>query len=425
MRDLALPTLAASTTLLAIYAAGLIFVAQHVADRYTPVLYPVVVRKVGFIWLGLLTAVALASLGLAMIKLSFWADLVDAALLVLALLLTVLGLFRTFQQAADRKRVLGMVETVSGDNRVTALRDLVWTSANRGDVAATEYMLEFPPYHSKERADLVDWITQYSQLLEQPWMRQAVLKSLTAGEFDEDAAELLGPVIVRLLVHCLDHEWFDSAKEIILVAMRAAEGTSQFTYRHMNTIFDIGFNLHYIGEEGTASERTCERAPKSLKDLQDLFVALLVSLRRSVIRQRSRMSVTQYCSLLQRLAESRIGPMVVSSQVWDIVEEAYKYDLLELDALESLASVLGEERYGWSAGFLSEEDIMEDLDRRAAHLGLYIVALGHGDQLGRMMGNARLSNRKRMPGRLAMHNNLSEDIYAAVAKELGYRRWRK
>jgi hypothetical protein len=425
LRDLALPTLASSTTLLAIYAAGLIFVAQHVADRYTPVLYPVVVRKVGFVWLGLLTTVAFASLVLAMIKASFWANVADAALLVLALLLTVLGLYRTFRDAADRKRMLGMVNFVSGENRLTALRDLTWTSASRGDVTSTEFLLEFSPYHSKERADLVDWITQYSQLLEQPWMRQAVLNSLTAGDFDEEAAKQLGPVVIRLLVHCLDHEWFDSARDVILGAVRTVEGASEFTSYHMYMIFDVGFNLHYIGEEGRASERHSQRSPEALKDLQDLFVAKLTSVRRSVIGKHSRGSVTQYCYLLQRLAEVRIGPMFVSSQVWDIVEDAYKQDLLEQDALESLASVIGEERYDWERGFPSEEEAMKDLDRRAAHLALYIVALGQGDQVGRMMGNAHLSHGKRMPERLAMHNNLGEDIYARVAKELGYRSWPK
>jgi hypothetical protein len=82
MRDLAVPTLTITARLLAIYAAGLIFVAQHVADRYTPILYPVVVRRIGGIWLGLLGAIVLAPLGLALIKYSFPTNMAQVALLV-------------------------------------------------------------------------------------------------------------------------------------------------------------------------------------------------------------------------------------------------------------------------------------------------------------------------------------------------------
>jgi hypothetical protein len=95
VRDLALPVLAGATTLLAIYAAGLIFVAQHIADRYTPFLYPKVVRRIGgfFVALTLTTAAALA---LTLIRLTLWINIGDAVLLVSALFFTTFGLFKTF-----------------------------------------------------------------------------------------------------------------------------------------------------------------------------------------------------------------------------------------------------------------------------------------------------------------------------------------
>jgi len=136
-------------------------------------------------------------------------------------------------------------------------------------------------------------------------------------------------------------------------------------------------------------------------------------------------SVTQFCMLLERLAESRIGLFYLSSHVWEILEGSYKDNLLEEDALESLASLIGECRFYNREDFPDFIDEEAELDSRAAHLALYIVALGYKDQLGRMMGNARFGHLKRMPPRLAMSNNMGEDIYSTVAKELSYKTWPK
>lgn len=83
MRDLAIPVLEGSITLLAIYAAGLIFVAQHIAERYTPALYPAAVRKIGGVWLALLALIALGALTIALLPLSQQTNSADAVLLAL------------------------------------------------------------------------------------------------------------------------------------------------------------------------------------------------------------------------------------------------------------------------------------------------------------------------------------------------------
>lgn len=422
MRDLALPALATSSTLLAIYAACLIFVAQHIADRYTPVLYPTVVRRVGLVWLGSLSVVVLLSLASTLVTVAAWTNIVDAVLLVSALALTVFGLYRTFQDAADRERILGMVRRLDHKERITALRDLVWSSVNRGDVTSTEFLLSSAAYGSQEQAELVDWITQYSQLLEQPWLRQAILTNLTSGVFDSKAAELLRPALNQLVVSCLDHEWYDTVREIIFAIMRTVEESPKFSEYHKYIVFDLGFNLHYIGEEGSASERVSKRSPDSLQDARNLYLSKLAApLRRSVIGDNNPASVTQYCMLLERLAESRIGLMILASQVWEILEGSYKTSLLEQDALESLANMIGECRAYSKDDYPDFIDEESELDSRAAHLALYIVALGYKGQLGRMMGNARFGHSKRMPYRLAMHNDIGEDVYSSVARELGTR----
>jgi hypothetical protein len=177
----------------------LIFVAQHVADRYTPLLYPVVVRRIGLTWLGLLSLVVLASLILTLIRVSHRTNFADAFLLVSALVFTVFGLYRTFQDAADRARILAMIKHLDSEDQTTALRDLIWSSVNRGDVTSTEFLLGLSAYGSREQAELADWITQYSQLLEQSWFRHAILNSLTSGEFTAQAAELLRPALSRHL----------------------------------------------------------------------------------------------------------------------------------------------------------------------------------------------------------------------------------
>jgi hypothetical protein len=422
MRDLALATLASGTALIAVYAAGLVFVAQHVADRYTPLLYPVVFLRVGLLWLALLSIIILGSLATAMIKVSFWANVSDAVMLIAAVIFTILGLYRIFQRTADRRKILAMVTRLSPSNRITALRDLTWNSVSRGDVTSTEFLLNFSPYGSEDRATLLDWTTQYAPLLEQPWLRQAVLHSFTSGDFDEKAAKLMEPALNRLFLSCLDREWYDSVHEIIIATIRAVGLTSKFTQYHRYAIFDLGFNLHYVGEEGSATERVSQRAPDSLQDARSLFLSQITSIRNSVINDNDPESVTQFCTLLQRLAESGIGLMYVSSQVWEILEDGYGHGLTDPTALEVLADTIGICRH--NANEISVfEDGNEHLDRISAHLALYIVKLGRRSELQRMMGNAWFGHPKQLPSRLVMTNGFDEEIYTAVAKELGYKSW--
>jgi len=422
VRDLALATLASGTALIAVYAAGLVFVAQHIADRYTPLLYPVVFLRVGLPWLISLGLIILGSLATAMVKVSFWANVSDAVMLIAAVLFTILGLYRTFQRTADRTKILAMVERLTPSNRIAALRDLTWNSASRGDVASTEFLLNFSPYGSEDRAALLDWTTQYAPLLEQPWLRQAILHSFTSGDFDEGAAKLMEPALNRLFLNCLDREWYDSVHEIIMATIRAVCLTSKFTQYHRYTIFDLGFNLHYLGEEGSATERVSQRAPESLQDARSLFLSQITSIRHSVVDDNDPESVTEFCTLIQRLAESGIGLMYVSSQVWEILEDGYGHGLTDPDALEALANTIGICRR-----HVDEISVFKDgheyLDRVSAHLALYIVKLGRKSQLQRMMGNAWFGKPKQLPRRLVMTNGFGEEIYTAVARELGYKVW--
>jgi hypothetical protein len=105
--------------------------------------------------------------------------------------------------------------------------------------------------------------------------------------------------------------------------------TSRFTQFHRHAIFDLGFNLHFVGEEGSATARSSQRAPDSLQNARDLFLSHITRIRRSVVDGNDSASVTEFCILLQRLAESGIGLMQVSSQVWEILEDGYGHGLIE------------------------------------------------------------------------------------------------
>lgn len=422
MRDLALATLASGTALIAVYAAGLVFVAQHVADRYTPLLYPVVFVRVGFLWLGSLGLITLGSLATAMIDVSFWANVSDAVLLVATVVLTILGLYRTFKRTADRKQVLAMVNHLRSADRITALRDLMWNSASQGDVTSTEFLLNFSPHGSEDWASLLDWTTQYAPLLEQSWLRKALLNSITSGDFNEKTAELMEATLKRLVGSCLDREWYDSVHDIIIAVTNAVCLASQFTQYHRHVVFDLGFNLHFVGEERSATARSGQRAPGSMQDAQDLFLSRITTIRRSVVGDDDPASITEFCRLLEWLIESDIGPMYIVPQVWEILEDGYGHGLTEQDALEALANTIGLSRFKPEEISIFE-DGHEYLDRVSAHLALYIVKLGYKSALGRMMGNARFGHPKRIPSRFNMTNGFGEEIYATVAKELGYKNW--
>ena len=282
--------------------------------------------------------------------------------------------------------------------------------------------MQFSPYGSEDWASLLDWTTQYASLLEQSWLREAILHSITSGDFNEKAADLMEPTLNRLVRSCLDREWYDSIHEIIVTIIRAVCLTTKFTQYHRHVIFDLGFNLYYVGEEGSATARSSQRAPDSLQDAQNLFLSHITTIRRSVVGDDDPASITEFCMLLERLIESGIGPMHVVSQVWDILEDGYGHGLAEQEALEALANTIGQSRFK-----AEEVSIFEDgddyLDRLSAHLALYIVKLGFKGDLGRMLGNARFGHPKQMPPRFVMTNGFDEEIYTAIAKELGYKNW--
>jgi hypothetical protein len=288
--------------LLAVYVAGLIFVAQHIAERYAPALYPVVVRKIGLPWLGIMAVIATATLVLTLFRLSLWTNIIDAVLFAAALSTLILGLYLTFGAAANRERVLAMAGDVKASDRVSAFQDLLWSSASRGDVTGAEYVLSIPKYGSSEQAGLLGWVTQYPQLLQQPWFTQAVLKCLTHGELDAVAAERLRSAFRQLLVCTLNVDEFSEANEIVLAILRAVEEASAFTEYHRYVVFDVGFHTHMVGEEGLNATPRIGQPAASLREVQEYFLAELSPLREAVLRHRDPEGVTQFAYRSSTLA---------------------------------------------------------------------------------------------------------------------------
>lgn len=128
----------------------------------------------------------------------------------------------------------------------------------------------------------------------------------TDFECDWDTFKLLNASLKRITLHCLDHDWYDAVNEIIKAVIPAYGHTPGFTQNYTYAVSDLGFNLNYIGEEGAGTKRSSSRAPQSLHDSQDLYLSRLTHLRRSAIEENKARSVTQYCQLLEQLADDAL-----------------------------------------------------------------------------------------------------------------------
>ncbi|MFL6136705.1 MAG: hypothetical protein ACJ74O_02770 [Frankiaceae bacterium] len=408
------------------YVAGLVFVAQHVAERYSPLIYLKVVLRAGRMWLAGLSATVLASVVIAVHPPSDWTNTVEAALLLGGLVFALGGLFSVFRFASDRRQIVGVVLRLGevGD-RTIALQEMAWNAVNRGDIKMTHLLLDQPARAADEQAELLGWIVQYPVLLQQSWLRQLLVRCLLPERMEDSWAELTGGSLGRLLTTSLDAGWFDTGEDIVLSLHRSLDSAPTFGEHHSSLVFDVGFALHMVGEEGRASKRIAHPAV-ALASLQEWFEAKLTSLRRAVLRLRDTDSTTNLCQLLDRLAQSGIATLAVTSQVHPVLEESYRDGTLESDALEALAGAIGAAHLARFAE--GDSDQLPDveyhhLDALAGHVALYAAALGDLDQVPRMMGNARFIRADGMPRRLVMGNRLPEELYVAVARALGARRW--
>jgi hypothetical protein len=427
MGDLGTTTVGATTTLLAVYVAGLIFAGQHVADRHSPLVVPALAREVGKYWLLALGLLAAGALAIDLVHQSGWTNCGDAAVIIATISTALGGLFHAFSAVSDRRRIVSIaIGLAATDDRETALRDMTWNAANRGDITLTEMLLKDSRQVQNDQNKLLEWITQYSSLLEQSWLRLVVVSIATEEPFDDDRAESMTSPIRRLLITALENGWYETAEGIVHSTIRAIDNANSFGEHHGYLLFDIGFALHCEGEEGRSSERE-GNPPVRLESVQEWFDSKLIMVRRAAIAHHDAASVTNFCYLINRFAWAGIAPEIVMSQVWDVIEESYKYGALEWQAVESLADTLGQVRmHGRRAEndeqALVDEDV-EMLDEYTAHLALYAVAMGRVDQVPRLVGNARAPRLRGMPRRLLMSNDLGEDYYQAVAEALGLKRW--
>jgi hypothetical protein len=291
----------------------------------------------------------------------------------------------------------------------------------RSDIAATERLLGFPTHGSLEQARLLQWVTEYPQLLQHAWLVQQVLAQLTADVLDTGAVEGLRPAFVGLLMHSLNQGAFGAARDIVLGAMRAVAEAPTFTEAHESLVFDVGFHTHFVGEEGHAAPRLGHPII-SLGEVQEYFLAELTPLRRSILSHGDRSSVTWFAHLLQRLSEASIGPIFIAGNVYDILEDGYADGLLEMESIEALACAIRATRHDVD-GHPTNEQQDGHADELAAHLALYVVALGGQKQLGRIMGNAGFHPASKMPRRLVMNSGLGEETYRTVARLLGHKSW--
>jgi hypothetical protein len=260
----------------------------------------------------------------------------------------------------------------------------------------------------------------YAQLSQHRWLVQEVLAVLTKDTLDARAAEQLGPAFIGILVHSLNQGSFNLAGEIVSATMRAVAKAPTFGEPHETLVFDVGFHIHYVGEENRPAPRmTQPQAP--LADVRERFLAELTPLRRSILAKGDPSSVTWFAWLLQCLGEVSIGPMFIVANVYDVLEDAYPAGILEAKAVEALACAIRSARHDFE-GNATDEEKNGHADDLAAHLALYVVALKKDDQLIRILGNAGYHPGKKLPQRLAS-DNMTEETYATVARLLGYKSW--
>ncbi|MDQ6883731.1 MAG: hypothetical protein M3077_05765 [Candidatus Dormibacteraeota bacterium] len=335
-----------------------------------------------------------------------------------------LGTYRTWQRCANGEEIISLLHDLDPSKRGGPLEEVLWNALNRSDALAVRAALLLPAPDSGEDIRLLGWLAHQHQFLAHDWVIDQVLGAIERRSFDGPSVAALRPVADELLVNAPDSESFTTrAKRIVDSVMNPLSQVAHFTSNHGDMMFSVGFPIWNIGEEGTSEPRPA-RLPGLLQDLKMTFYVRVRTIWWHLFELHDREGVTAFCNSLSRLMQADVDGGITHSLTYDILEDGFAAELLELDALEQLAVGLDVARPRADQPQSDRDERYSDsIDSLVGFLGVLVVELGHEDQVRRILANGGLGSGARMPRRVSTKNKLKASSFEAVARSLGQKDW--
>lgn len=411
-RDATATSATGAIAMLAVYAAALIFVLQHVAERYTPALYPLIARR-ALLWLLPLALLVAASASLAWAPQSATIEIAAVVILLVAVALALLGAYQTWRMASSGPAVAHMIARLPRASQVSATVDVLVSAISRADTATAISALANLEPGSEAQAQVVARLSQHRHLVQPEWVSSELILSTRGGLADEGARRLREPISVLLDLALADED-YHRAETLLRDILDDLEETKPFLEPQGELLFDCGFTVWHRGEEGASEPRQSDQQ-RRLANTKDTFLIHLTEIWRAILARRVRPEVTAFASAFSRLQQADVPVVHHSSILYSILEDGGACDLLEQLCLEQLAvAVGGARRLDSDTEVLMDEDYLDSL---AELVALWVAELGSPDQVGRVLGNAGV-HRSGKPTRLVTQRDFSATAETAVADAL-------
>lgn len=395
--------------MLAVFAAALIFDLQHVGERYTPALHPIIIRQSSR-WMFYLAALVLITSFTILLPGSTWVEVVAVGSLVASVVISLCGAYWLWRLTETGPTAVALLYLLPDAPRYDGAVDILGTAIARGDRRTTGCVLKVFGAGSERHAALLDWLSNQRDLLKPEWVTTETVQSIRGGLAGGGAERLQNP-ISRILDDALNNEDYGRADAIVSGSMRGLESTESFLKEQSALAFHLGFTIWYHGEEGARDPRLHEQGTR-YSYLKDTFILELKRVWDTVLERADSAQVTAICQVVMRLQQEDIPVVFNSSIVFGILEDGGIARLLEQSGLEDLASAVGAARHSRRAKG-SELD-QDRLDSLAELVALWVAELGAPDQVIRILGNAGVLSLGQ-PQRLATKYAFTRKSETAVA----------
>jgi hypothetical protein len=406
-------TAAASTlALLVLYVAGLVFILQVVSDRYAAAILGPLLRQASLKWAAGLTFLAILAYVLMGVGIGEPLKAAFAGLLLLAsLVLAIVGSYRTWLVVGDRATVVRSVTKLPADQRLGAVREIIWNAISRSDVEMVEKCLHIFNRDSDEEIELLSWLLGQKPLANRDWLGLALGSAMVDNWLTQAQAKAIREPLISLLQQAFFLEELNMVYEVIDRTMTALRDAAPFTDAHGQLMLDVARSIWRIGDHRGDAPRTTS-IPSQLEHLELIYAMRRKDIFHRLIHRKDRTGLTAFVTFLGlSLEDTGEDLRDVYSLLCDVVEDGRGAGILEPEAIQNMANAIGRVRLQAR----QEAESSDALDKSWAEtwegLGLdlarALIDLGADDgDVQHMLGNYRflrdgtkLAAKTRPPGR--------------------------
>ena len=334
LRDAATPALATSIAMLAIFSGALVLTMQHVAERYSAGLYPVLAWHEGGVGIVLLALPVVGSLVLIGLPDSRAAQVAALALIGLSVGVTGWRAYHVWTIAADPRQLVALTSRVPAARRQRTRLDMLAQSVVRGDVVVTGAVLDGAEA-TGDLAELLQWLLDHHGVTDRRWLLVEWLRQLRRCALNPGVDEVIYELVGRSLNQALDREDFFAGQAIVRSTFDILQDKSPWEEWTGALLTCTGLAIWRLGEGRGAPPRTAVHA-SDLEELKGMWGVRRRRLLSVLIGRADKDALSAFCdNVASCVGDVQSGG--IFNLLWDMLGEEDPTRLPSIQAILDLA----------------------------------------------------------------------------------------